>query len=402
MKDLEKLERFDELQGKQIVIYGASPTGVAILRKCLAARLNVLAFCDDNTRKQGVILEGVPVYSYASLSSQHDEWQGLTVLLAMPQMARAMAQLRESKCSQVVAGALLLFPEDYQQSEFDVPGELATRIIETAISCQMSHFEPTGLMIRSLDLVVTERCSLRCRDCANLIQYYKKPVDISLAELQKSMKALCESVDSINEVRVLGGEPFMHKQLAEIVKWLVVLPQVEAVVIYTNATIVPTEEQMQALVHPKVLFSITDYGKLSRGLDMMLDRLREYGALFAVHPAEGWSSCADISRHGRSMHDLREMLQNCCVNDVTTLLRGRLYRCPFIANAMNLGAIPKEREDYIELLALSPVARRNAIKKLLAQERYFVSCDYCNGRYLDAPLIEPAVQLKVPRAYERC
>ena len=31
-----------------------------------------------------------------------------------------------------------------------------------------------------MDVVITERCSLKCKDCANLMQYYEKPQNSDL------------------------------------------------------------------------------------------------------------------------------------------------------------------------------------------------------------------------------
>ena len=31
------------------------------------------------------------------------------------------------------------------------------------------------LNLKAMDIVVTERCSMKCRDCSNLMQYYVKP-----------------------------------------------------------------------------------------------------------------------------------------------------------------------------------------------------------------------------------
>ena len=44
-----------------------------------------------------------------------------------------------------------------------------------------------------------------------------------------------------------------------------------------------------------------------------------------------------------------ELFDNCCTNEVYTLLHGKLYRCPFSANADNLKAIPHNEDDFIDI-----------------------------------------------------
>ena len=72
------------------------------------------------------------------------------------------------------------------------------------------------LNIKTIDIQVTERCSLKCKDCSNLMQYYKKPQDSELGLLLKSIEKIMVAVDSLEEFRVLGGDPFMNKNLHKI------------------------------------------------------------------------------------------------------------------------------------------------------------------------------------------
>ena len=46
-------------------------------------------------------------------------------------------------------------------------------------------------------------------------------------------------INKIHEFRVIGGDPFMHKEMHKVVDRLKKYDQVEKIVIYTNATIIP-------------------------------------------------------------------------------------------------------------------------------------------------------------------
>ena len=41
------------------------------------------------------------------------------------------------------------------------------------------------LNIKYIDIMITEKCSLKCKDCSNLMQYYQKPVNSDLNILIK-------------------------------------------------------------------------------------------------------------------------------------------------------------------------------------------------------------------------
>ena len=44
-----------------------------------------------------------------------------------------------------------------------------------------------------------------------------------------------------------------------------------------------------------------------------------------------------------------EKFNNCCMTDKSTILNGKLYRCPFSANGTNLTLIPEEESDVVDL-----------------------------------------------------
>ena len=64
------------------------------------------------------------------------------------------------------------------------------------------------------------------------------------------------SIDKIFEFRVLGGEPFVNKEMYKVVNKLTTFTKVDKIIIYTNATIVPKGENLTCLMNEKVLVDI--------------------------------------------------------------------------------------------------------------------------------------------------
>jgi hypothetical protein len=79
----------------------------------------------------------------------------------------------------------------------------------------------------------------------------------------------------------------------------------------------------------------------------------------------------------------------CCTRNYTTLVDGRVYRCPFSAHAIRLGAVPEDHNDYIELKDATP----GQLRVFLRHTHYLDTCAWCDGRPFGAPEIPPAVQL---------
>ena len=135
--------------------------------------------------------------------------------------------------------------------------------------------------------------------------------------------------------------------------------------------------------------------------------LQKFNIGFSRDPAEYWIDCSNIKHHKRSTKDLTEVFKQCCVKYVYTLLEGRLYRCPFIANAANLKAIPNNPANYVDIFNNDNI--KNDIKRLVKVAKFFPGCDFCYGRPYDPSsslgydgrgMIAPGEQVSKPMAYK--
>ena len=107
--------------------------------------------------------------------------------------------------------------------------------------------------VRSLDVVITTKCSMNCESCANLMPYYvaAKNTDNQILE---AVKIVSENVDHISEYRIIGGEPLMNKKWAEITNGILDQDPNRTVYIFTNATICPKDEQLETFKGKKCSF----------------------------------------------------------------------------------------------------------------------------------------------------
>ena len=66
--------------------------------------------------------------------------------------------------------------------------------------CKKSHeyyFDDSKTYMRSLDVMITTKCSLKCRNCSNLMQYYTDPKNTSLEKIVTALDVLNKNVDYI-------------------------------------------------------------------------------------------------------------------------------------------------------------------------------------------------------------
>lgn len=171
----------------------------------------------------------------------------------------------------------------------------------------------------------------------------------------------------------------MNKQWAEIANKIIDQDPSRNVYIYTNATICPKDQQLKSFKGKRINFFITDYDELSRNMNKTVEALERHNIPYKIRPAGNWVDCSSIRKHNRSVQGLKQVFKECCAKQLYTLISGKLFTCPFIANAAELKAIPHNKADYVDLLS-NDNNLRNKIKNLVKMKNFFPACDFCDGR----------------------
>lgn len=252
------------------------------------------------------------------------------------------------------------------------------------------------IQFNALDIQVTEKCTMKCLDCSNLMQYYETPKDIPIEKVIKNVELILSSIDKLADARLIGGEPFLNKNLSRLVDCLAENDKVEHITIYSNATFVPAEATLRSMGGVKKLhIEFTDYGALSRGLSKLPQKLDEFNISYFHHKPQNWTDSSRIIERNLNPAELSEVFDACCVNDALTLLGDRLYHCPFSANLYNLGAIDPDQSDWVEISEEdNPTTLRQKIHDFYYGKPFLNACRSCAGRDYQQPIVEPALQVK--------
>lgn len=407
----DDFQKFVQSSEHEIYIFGADIAGKIMLKILRSKGIEITGFIDNNKNKCGVLIDNVPVHhAKTDLASIP---KTAIFLIASTYIADIIIQLEDLGHYHWCPIVEFIKENEFTHYQDMLKGELRKNhsggeftqdfdifVLQNMTNSQEKYLNPDILFIRSVDLILTEKCSLKCVDCSNLMQYYEKPVDISLNELQRNLDDLCEIADEINEIRIIGGDPLMNKDFHQAVIYAAEKQNVNKVVVYTNGTICPSEEKIAAIAHPKVFIFITTYGDLSKRTEPLQKLLRKYSISSNMQPAYGWTDCADIKHQSRSVAELEHTFKNCCAKHFTTMTMGRIFRCPYSANVERLAAIPDHPDDYVDVNGFQQLpATEQKLKKqqlwtFLREKLFIQACDYCNGRTYGDPEIVPGIQTK--------
>lgn len=244
-----------------------------------------------------------------------------------------------------------------------------------------------GVFLGGVEIDLTKRCTLRCKECANLMQYYKKPDRIPGETIRKSVICLLDSVDGIAMLKILGGEPLLEQELLEEIlcmPQLVSQQKVLGIQIITNGTILFRENLLECMQkNPLVGVLLSNYGSLSAKEEEIKEQLRAYQIPFSeIGTKDTWRCYGDPREVHQTPDEAVQLFRKCkSKENCCTVLDGKLYACPRAAHGEALGFYPSVEGTCVELLT-EPWDRelmRKRIREFYFREEAVQACSCCTN-----------------------
>ena len=389
---------------QMIALFGAGDIGELSNYSLKKIGLKVNYFIDNDKDKHGTERFGIKVLSFEELIKLKKD---TNIFISNNYYSSISEELKSHGFTNFYDCVELLNNTDFTDQKFQsLPTpKIGRRIEYYKHMCLKDEYNSSkALHIKNLDVQITERCSLKCANCSNLMQFYEKPVNEDLDLLFKSLDRFIECIDEIDEFRVLGGDPFMNKDMYKVVNKLVSYEKVGRVIVYTNGKIIPKGPNLECLKNKKVMLDMTDYGTVSNNAEAIIKVCEENNISHSRSITTVWQDCGEILPfQKREEEEKKKKFIDCCNSDTLSLLKGKLYRCPFSANAENLKAIPLNKDDQVDLsdTEISNEDLKIKIKNVVYEKDYITACNFCNGRDYTVKKIKAAVQTKKPLPYVR-
>lgn len=400
MQNHMSIEKLNENQ-YDLIIFGAGLMGGIIQELCESNGISVACFLDNNVNKCENEKNGVPIHS---LSYIQKEYQNPLFILS-PIGIAPQTSMRQQLDSEGLT-------EIYTVQQF-VENVSITNMTDVLKKIQLHKLKMADhkkkdsdiLYIETLNFCITERCSLKCKDCCHLMQYYENPIDYKKEDLFSYLDRIDEVMDSVSELPILGGEPFVNKDVYDIVVYAQEKKSIQHILILTNATILPKKEELLRFDKNKVGFSISSYGELSIKTKEFCSLLDEMGLSYKCDYADTWSNGADIAYQNYSADTLKKVFHGCFAKFCTAFAYGIVYMCPFLAHASNLKAVPRDVVKGVDLMDKTTsldILKRNINQYLYGSESLAI-CQYCSGKSMGAEMkeIPPAIQTKTTLLYTK-
>ncbi len=387
------------IRGNDAILFGTGNLGKIALKSITNTNVNIAAIVDNDESKWGTKWSGYDVISPNDIVNYPNVESIVIASLNFPYMRKQITDLNLKK--NIYDFDFLLNDLNLNDCDTDWSVIRCKEQLDLYIYSVDAQKRKSDLFLNSIDLVLTEKCSLKCKDCSNLMQYYAKPIDEDFTTLTNSIDTIFNNVGFIREVRIIGGEPLLYKKIDLIIKHLLKYNNYEKIYIYTNGTIVLKGDKMNVFQNNKVMFKISNYGEVSRNVEKLENKLTELNIKYITERVRTWQDCAKIQKFERDEKITKNIFGNCCENQGLTVLHGKMYLCPFAAHATNLDAIEKYPNDIIDTKNVESGDFKKKIEDLYFNRDFIGACNYCNGRDHNVAKVEAGVQTKEVLKYEK-
>lgn len=384
-----------------IIIFGAGLMGSLVNELCQSNNIEVACFLDNNPHKKGKKKDNVLIYSIDDICNNYKN----SLIIISPTVDSVQQGMIKQLSDYNLNNYYLINDFIKNVSINNIDDVLKKIQLHKLSMINYKNKDSDIIYIETLNFSITERCSLKCKDCCHLMQYYEKPKDYKKEDLFLYLDRIDEVVDIVSELPILGGEPFINPDVYDIVSYAQTKDSIKHILILTNATILPKKEELLKFDKNKVGFAISSYNNLSIKTTEFCNMLDELGFSYKCDYATQWGDSANISYQNYSDDDLKSVFKTCYAKWCTAISYGVIYICPFLAHTTNLKAVPKDYIEGIDIMDISKSIDRlkSEINNYIYGLEYLNICQYCSGKsaVFNTKNIEPAIQTKDVLSYKK-
>lgn len=368
---------------KSFVIFGAGKKGRRLAQTLI--KYNILStIIDNNVSLHGQNIYGVEVIGLDQyLSMREKEY---IVICAAGKNGKAIAKLLEEN------GFVC-------KKDFDFADNFENEYLPMYVwnkTCEI--FMPLS------QIVLTERCTLKCIKCAHACHMTNKDsIDLTLEQAKRSSDYFFKNVDYVQEFVLIGGEPFLYEELSEIISYIgdKYRSKIGLFAITTNGTIIPKQKVLDACKKYNIFINISNYKlqipRLENNyikLEYVLKQNQIDYYLFAEETDWYDYGFGEVERNADEEQLIKVFDE--CKTPCHEVRENRLYYCVMARSVsdnlrMNIG-----KEDYFNL-GNENFDRLDLVAFILgySEKGYLDMCNFCRGKDAVNHLVPAAEQRKI-------
>lgn len=238
-------------------------------------------------------------------------------------------------------------------------------------------------------ICLTERCSLKCKACAHgCYAVDAGSQDMSIETAKMSADCFFDKVDVIREFVLIGGEPFLYKELGEIIAYIGERYREKIVyfTITTNGTILPKQEVLELCKKYNVTIRISNYSStlqyLERKYEQLVVKLNDNNISYILGTADYQWMDYGFETVDREWDEKELILTfNNCKIPCREIRGNKYYYCVMarsISDNLNFGL---GKDDYLDFNKIKKEDKKVLLEFEMgySEKGYLDMCNHCYG-----------------------
>ena len=398
-------------QGKKAVIYGAGILGKSVSNILEYINVEVAFLLDRNFEFQAKKFN-VPVYAPEYLlgysggadlelllavneqiaeevKNQYQEWSCPVELTFLSEKLQNV--LKSSICTQKLADGRF---DPLSCFECGIVDNGCEVFYQYGKQCIGKENVVETAKIEGLGVIMGQVCTLKCIHCNESLPHFDRTCRgfEKKEDILASLRLLTEACGVIGHIELVGGEPFLHPDLAGVLKGILDL-NIGFVQIFTNGTVVPSEEVCEVLANKRIAVYISNYERVlseifKKNRNLMEEKFKKYGVTYELGRSKSWMDFSSFEEIEESDEQWREQYENCGMNKCHRLYQGRLFGCPHHYGGTVRGFI--DIEDSVDIHKYNAEELAGVLKRF--REEPCKACRRCKMPF-QAPFVKDAIQM---------
>ncbi len=264
----------------------------------------------------------------------------------------------------------------------------------------LSFFYFNKLYTNLAQISVTERCTLKCKNCAHACHMVDiNSDDMPLDKAIESADYFFNAFDCVGEFVLIGGEPFLYTRLAELIEYIGSKYREKIILftITTNGTIIPNNDIIKLCKKYNITIRVSDYSKtiprLERQYKKLYDSLSELNSIVWETDDQGsWFDYGFNNLQRKNVTDSRRTFDT-CKTPCREINGSKYYYCVMAHTVAQNMKLDIGADDYFEL---DGKVNKNELLEFemgYSEKGYLDMCSMCRGKEAEKYLIPAAEQL---------
>lgn len=355
-RELELLAREWDLSNPYY-IWGTSNSADYLVR-CFCDELRIISFVDGNRNKQGGYYKEKEIVGLDAIHKDHK------IVIASEAYSEISIELSKKGFKE---------KKDY---------------IDYSVFIGLNkYYREDKVFLSRTDLSLTSRCNLKCENCNMFMPYFREAKDKSIEEIKRDLDLYFTWVDQVRNFYLLGGEPFLYKDLYDVLDYMEnhYLNKADRLWLFSNGTVLPKKEIIEKIIKMRVKIEIGDYHinnpKLKPKVEQFVELLEKNNIPYNRKTDASWLDFGVGSfRHSFNEGELIRYFDR-CYPPFRALHNGKFYYCHINAGAVNAGLYEHDETDCFDLSGYDKDRRVELVEYNMGynQKGYLSLCRNCRG-----------------------